>query len=151
MLIFLKEDQINNLIFHLKGYIYIYIYISQGTIFNILQQGSDLRCSCDLCCSCSCSNTRSLTHYTVLGWGLNLHPSTPEMLLSYCTTLGITIISYDLFYFCKMSRNSSIFISDFSNLSTLSFFLVTLAYFTNFTTPLTPSPPQQPQVYSPSP
>ena len=41
-------------------------------------QGSDLICGCDLCHSCS--NGGSLAH-SAGGQGLNLHPSTPEMLL----------------------------------------------------------------------
>ena len=66
-------------------------------------QGSDLSCSRNL--SRSCSNARSLTH--VLGWGLNLRPGAPKMLL---------------ILLCHSGNSSLIFI--FSRLISLAFFTV---------------------------
>ena len=51
---------------------------------------------------------------------LGIFPFHLDNPICWCTI----VLSYNPFYFCKISSNVPIFISDFSNLSLLSFFLV---------------------------
>ena len=59
-----------------RFFFFFFFFFLPPLAYGAPGEGSDLRGSCELICSCS--NARSLTHCA--GWGLNLRPSAPKTL-----------------------------------------------------------------------